>query len=82
MTWFVTQRIGRLVWRILAARFPELSKVPLEDILAVVEEVLTSTLTLQDAMVKTEPARQGLTSVGSADPARLHYRLVLPGRGK
>jgi hypothetical protein len=78
MNWRLYFRIGRAVWRLLQQRFPDLAKVPGEDVIAVVEELLTTSASLQDVKVQTElPAAQGL--IGR--PVDPHYRLVVTRQG-
>jgi hypothetical protein len=77
--WLDYLRLGRLVYRILRAHFPDLGKVPIEDLLAVVEELLKTTASVQEVAIQVEPPRvQGVVDVKRA-PAE--YRLVVTGRG-
>jgi len=64
---FTYLTVGRAVYRCLRERFPEIDDVPLEDVLSVVEELLTTSATLEEAMVCAEVARTGTTD----------YRLVV-----
>ena len=82
MNWITYVRLGRLVWSILERQFsermPALRTVPIEDLLAVVEEVLTTTATIEEARLRGEPAPPRLLSGAAVDPGRQVYRLSLP----
>lgn len=74
MNWRTYFRIGRAIYAVLQRRFPHVAQVPIDDILSVVEELLTTKASVQDVKVQTElPAMQGLLGA-KVDP---HYRLVV-----
>src|SRR5262245_14023179 len=51
---FTYLTLGRAVYRLLRERFPEVDDVPLDDVLVVVTELLTTPATLDEAMVCAE----------------------------
>ncbi|HKA75313.1 MAG TPA: hypothetical protein VKE26_26155 [Xanthobacteraceae bacterium] len=71
---FTYLTLGRAVYRLLRERFPEVDDVPLDDVLVVVTELLTTPATLDEAMVCAEvvPGHLAPTRAGTTD-----YRLVV-----
>jgi hypothetical protein len=78
--WLDYVRLGKLVYRLLRAHFPELAKVPIADVLNVVEELLKTSASLQDVAVIPEPQASAMKGRAPA-PIRPEYRLVVKGRG-
>jgi hypothetical protein len=76
MTWLLYLRLGAHIYKVLKAHFPELGKVPIEDILAVVEELLTTSASHKDVRVIQEPTASPQMALGTAPR---QYRLVLGG---
>jgi len=71
-------RIGRVVYGVLRRAFPDLGRVPLEDVLHVVEELLRTSATVRDVAVQVEPAPvQSLLATRPTPEAQ--YRLVIKG---
>lgn len=78
MNWFTYLKLGALVFGILKKQFPQqLEKVPVDDIVSVVTELITTTATVQQAKVIQEPMPRMLASGQPLTPTRPQYRLVL-----
>jgi hypothetical protein len=74
--WLMYVKLGARIYRLLVERFPQLPKVPAEDVIAVVEELLTTPRTVEDVKIQEEPKPATLmgTNLRQTKP---EHRLVI-----
>jgi hypothetical protein len=84
MKWFMYVKLGAEIYKLLLAKFPQLSKVPAADVIALVLELLTTEATVNDVKIQEEPKPSTLMGT-ELRPTASHYRLVItkpPKAGK
>jgi hypothetical protein len=82
MKWALYFRLGKLVYRILRDHFPQLAAVPVEDLLSVAGELLTTSASVADTKIQAEPALSAALPARRPEGAtrRPQYRLVVRQR--